>query len=119
MAAENPPPGPANGSAHSSLKHFMLQARTQIHQRREACESGIRKAPGRSMLLAAAAGYLLPEIPLGPLLRGLVHAGLLLMRPAALVYGGSQIYQWLQERENEAPRTTPRWEAPPPRQGLA
>lgn len=118
MAAENSPPRPGNGSAQSSLQHLLHEAQTQIHQRREGCESAIRKAPARSVLMAAAFGYFLPEMPLGPLLRGLVHAGLLLLRPAALFYGGSQVYQWLQE-EGKAPRPGAGWEASPPRQGLA
>src|ERR1700716_3842910 len=56
-------------------------------------EEYVRENPGQALLYAFVAGYVLNRLPLGALVRGLARLSLLALRPAALVYGASRIYQ--------------------------
>jgi hypothetical protein len=56
-------------------------------------EEYVRENPGQALLYAFVAGYVLNRLPVGALLRGLVRLSFLAVRPAALVYGASRIYQ--------------------------
>jgi len=56
-------------------------------------EEYVRENPGQALLYAFVAGYVLNRLPLGALLRGAVRLSLLALRPAALLYGASRVYQ--------------------------
>jgi hypothetical protein len=60
-------------------------------------ERYVRKNPGQSMLYAFVAGYLLNRLPVGGLLRGLIRLLLFALKPAALIYGASRLYQAIQD----------------------
>jgi hypothetical protein len=60
-------------------------------------EEYVRENPGQALLYAFVAGYVLNRLPLGGIVRGLVRLSFLALRPAALVYGASKLYQASQD----------------------
>lgn len=60
-------------------------------------EENTRRAPLQSIACAVTAGYLLRQIPLFSLLGALFRLALVLVRPAALIFGGVKICQYLAE----------------------
>ena len=61
-------------------------------------EEYVRENPGQALLYAFVAGYLLNRLPLAGIVRGLMRLALFAVRPAALVYGATKVYQAAQEK---------------------
>src|SRR6188508_1468493 len=56
------------GSVESGIEKILRTADGRIHQARERCRSAVRRNPERSVLIAAAGGYLFRRLPVASLL---------------------------------------------------
>lgn len=91
----------ANRTSHTSqtadpediVVRGVRYTKEQVEELVGQAEEYVRENPGQALLYAFVAGYVLNRLPLGALLRGLTRLSLLALRPAALVYGASRIYQ--------------------------
>jgi hypothetical protein len=61
-------------------------------------EEYVRENPSQALLYAFVAGFILNRLPLGSIVRGFARLALLALRPAALVYGASRLYQAAQDK---------------------
>jgi hypothetical protein len=57
----------------------------------------VRENPGQALLYAFVAGYVLNRLPVGGLLRGLVKLSIFGLKPAMMIYGGTKVYEAIQE----------------------
>ncbi|MDZ4288993.1 MAG: hypothetical protein U0984_13585 [Prosthecobacter sp.] len=62
------------------------------------CEDCVRQAPLKSVLAAAAAGYLLRHVPVRALIVANVRLLTALAPPALVLYGAAKVYEYLQEQ---------------------
>lgn len=56
-------------------------------------EDYVRENPGQAMLYAFGIGFLFNRLPVGRVLVGIAHLALVALKPAALVYGATKLYQ--------------------------
>ena len=56
-------------------------------------EDYVRANPTRSLLYGVAAGFIIDRLPIFRILGALVRLLLMALKPAALVYGATKIYQ--------------------------
>ena len=61
-------------------------------------EDYVRENPSQALLYAFVAGFILNRLPLGSIVRGFARLAFLALRPAALVYGASRLYQAAQDK---------------------
>ncbi len=78
---------------------LLCDAQKCIRQRYEACEQFVRKSPGKSMLGALAAGYLLHRLPIGAILGTQVRLLSALAPPALFVVGAAKVCEFLKSQE--------------------
>jgi hypothetical protein len=71
--------------------------REQVEDVVGRAEEYVRENPGQALLYAFVAGYLLNRLPVGGMLRGLFRLSFFAVRPAALVYGATKLFQATQE----------------------
>ena len=85
-------------------------------QRYEVCEQRVRESPGKAILVAVAAGYLLHRLPVRSLLVAQVRLLAALTPPTLFAFGAAKLCEFLQEqaRDNAATyrRTTHAGELP-------
>ena len=62
-------------------------------------EQYVRENPGQALLYAFVAGYVLNQLPVVGLFRGLVRLSLFALKPAVLIYGATKLYTALQDEE--------------------
>jgi hypothetical protein len=62
-------------------------------------EEFVREKPGRSLLIALLAGFILNRLPIGRLFGGLVRLLVFALKPALLLYGATKVYEVIQEEE--------------------
>jgi hypothetical protein len=63
-------------------------------------EDYVRANPTRSLLYAAAAGFILDRLPIFRILGTFLRLFLKAFKPAILVYGATKLYQILRAEEN-------------------
>ncbi len=60
-------------------------------------EQYVRENPGQALLYAFVAGYVLNRLPVGGMMRGLLRLSIFGLKPAMMIYGGTKVYEALQE----------------------
>jgi hypothetical protein len=71
-------------------------ARQRIRERYRNCEDRIRKSPGKAVLAATAAGYLMHRLPLRAIVVTQVRILSALAPPALLLVGAGKLFEFLQ-----------------------
>jgi hypothetical protein len=56
-------------------------------------EDYVRAHPTRSLLYAAAAGFILDRLPIFRILRSMMRLLLIALKPAILIYGATKLYE--------------------------
>lgn len=81
--------------------HFIQEtwtaARHEAERRLTEITTYTRQSPEKALLYALAAGYVLRILPTTQILGGVIRLALLLMKPAAFIYGGAKLWQKTQE----------------------
>jgi hypothetical protein len=84
---------------------LLHEAKEKIQQRFSHCEDCIRESPGKAILGAMAAGYLLHRLPVRSLLVTQVRLMAALAPPTLLAFGAAKLCEFLQKqaRGNSTP----------------
>jgi hypothetical protein len=85
-----------NGSLEAGLASAVQRAQTTLRDQFQSYEESVRKSPGSSLLVAAAAGYVFRNVPIGALLGGLIRLILALVRPGLFLYVAAKGYELMQ-----------------------
>lgn len=98
-------PGSALGkrvASESNPAHFIEDQIASASANTERCLDDIaaytQRHPHQALLSAMAAGYALRVLPAARILGGLIRLGLIILKPAALVYGVAKLWSSLQNR---------------------
>lgn len=73
--------------------------REQFEQIVDQTEEYVRANPTRALAYAVAAGLVIDRLPVFRILTGLTRLSLFALKPAALIYGATKIYQATQQDE--------------------
>jgi hypothetical protein len=73
--------------------------REQFEQIVDQTEEYVRANPTRALAYAVAAGLVIDRLPIFRILAGLTRLSLIAIKPAALIYGATKIYQATQQDE--------------------
>jgi hypothetical protein len=73
------------------------QAKDQVDEVVQQVGEYVRENPGQALLYAFVAGYVLNRLPVGGMLRGLVKLSIFGLKPAMMIYGGTKVYEAIQE----------------------
>lgn len=73
--------------------------RDQFSEILDQTEDYVRENPGQAVLYAFGLGFLFNRLPVGRVLAGIAHLALVALKPAALVYGATKLYQATQDSE--------------------
>ncbi len=80
---------------------LLADAKRKVSQRYEDCEQSVRHAPGKAILIAVAAGYLIHRLPVRSLLVSQVRLLAALAPPTLLAFGAAKLCEFLQEQARE------------------
>lgn len=71
------------------------------------CERRVRKSPGKAVLVAVAAGYLIHRLPVRSLLVSQVRLVAALTPPTLLAFGAAKLCEFLQGKSRKSPLLMP------------
>lgn len=81
---------------------FVQETLSSVRAQADRCLTDVtsyaRSAPEKALLSAVAGGYVLRMLPLTRILSGLIRLALLLLKPAAFIYGLAKLWQKVQVR---------------------
>lgn len=86
-------------SLEEGVHALWSNARQDIRQRYQKCETGIRKSPTTAVLGAVAAGYLMHRLPVRAILVTQVRVLAALAPPALILFGAAKLYEFMQRQE--------------------
>lgn len=89
---QSPPPPSIEAGINALIEDVKHQASNGYHR----CEARIRKSPGKAVLAAVAAGYVLHRLPLRAILVTKVRLLTALAPPAMLAFGAAKLCEYLQ-----------------------
>lgn len=72
------------------IREFAERAETEVRGECRRCFEYARESPGKAMLIAGAAGYILHWLPLRALLAAKIRLTMKLLPPALFVYGAAK-----------------------------
>ena len=85
---------------HDDLAERGLRyTRAQFDEILTQTETYVRENPAQSLAYAILAGFVLRQLGLGRILRGVVRLALFALKPAILIYGAAKLYEASQEEE--------------------
>jgi hypothetical protein len=76
-------------------------------ERYQNCEQHVRESPGKAILAAVAAGYILHRLPVRSLLVSQVRLVAALAPPTLLAFGAAKLCEFLQTQAREKAPVTP------------
>lgn len=71
----------------------------QFGQLLEQTQDYVRENPTRSLAYAALAGLVIDRLPVFRILGGVTRLAFMALKPAALIYGATKLYQATQQEE--------------------
>ena len=84
---------------------FVQETLSSVRAQADRCLTDVtsyaRSSPEKALLSALAGGYVLRMLPLTRILSGVIRLALLLLKPAAFIYGAAKLWQ-------KVPGRTPR-----------
>lgn len=94
---------PDSPTIEDGVNALIGDAKQKACQSYEHWEECVRESPGKSILLAVAAGYCLHRLPLRSLLISQVRVASALAPPVLLAFGAAKLCQFLQQQARAKP----------------
>jgi len=91
------PSRPALAQPDRFVQETLAAARAQVERGVTDVTRYARQSPEKALLSALAGGYILRMLPVRCILGGFVRLTLMLLKPAALIYGAAKLWQKTQE----------------------
>lgn len=66
------------------------------------CEDEVKSSPGKTLLLAAAAGYFLNQLPLRSIVAAKVRLASGILPPVLFLYGAAKLYEFSKSQQKES-----------------
>lgn len=112
MPPTNPTPDPGSHAAETparSPEQFIEDQLAALKTNAQHCLDDLgaytQLHPHQTLLSALGAGYALRVLPTARILGGVIHLALLMLKPAALIYGVSKL--WHGTQKSAPPHRTP------------
>ena len=83
---------------------LLCDVKKNICRRCEDCEQCVRESPGKAILVAVAAGYLLHRLPIRSLLVSQVRLMAALAPPTLVAFGAAKLCEFLQNQARQKAR---------------
>ncbi len=80
------------------VQETLASARAQAERCLDDVTTYARNSPEKALLSAVAGGYLLRMLPVTRILGAFIRFALLLLKPAAFIYGAAKLWQKVQVR---------------------
>lgn len=90
------PPAPTLAQSDRFLQESLGTARAQMDRCVTEITSYAQRSPEKALVSALVGGYLLRMLPLTRILGGVIRLGLMLLKPAAFIYGAVKVGQKIQ-----------------------
>ena len=91
-SASNPP------SIEEGVNALLSDVKQKVCHQYEDCEQRVRDSPGKALLVAVAAGYLLHRLPVQSLIVSQVRLAAALAPPVLLAFGAAKLCEFLQSQ---------------------
>ena len=111
MPPTNPTPGPSSPTPEKSARspeQFIEDQLAALKTNAQHCLDDLgaytQLHPHQTLLSALGAGYALRVLPTTRILGGVIHLAMLMLKPAALIYGVSKL--WHATQKSAPPRGT-------------
>lgn len=98
---------PHSPTVEEGVNALISDAKHKAVDRFHACEDLVRQSPGKAVLVAVAAGYLLHRLPVRSLLVTQVRLLAALTPPTLLAFGAAKLCEFLQNKADEKTRPSP------------
>lgn len=92
---------PAGPTVEQGVNALLGDVKRKACERYESCEQHVRESPGKSILVAVAAGYILHRLPVRSLLVSQVRLVAALAPPTLLAFGAAKLCEFLQTQARE------------------
>ena len=89
-----------SGTSGDVAERGLRYTKDQLEQVLEQTEDYVRENPGRSLVYALLAGFILHRLPIGRIVGGFARLIFLAFKPAVLAYGATKLYQAAQSEES-------------------
>ena len=89
-------------SIEEGVNALLTEAKEKVHQRFNHYENCVRQSPGKAVVAALAAGYLLHRLPVRSLLVSQVRLMVALAPPTLLAFGAAKLCEFLQRQARES-----------------
>lgn len=96
--AATPVTGPTVEQGVSAL---ICDAKQKVCNKFHNCEERVRQSPGKAILVAVAAGYLIHRLPVRSILVANVRLIAALAPPTLVAFGAAKLCEYLQGKANE------------------
>lgn len=105
-----------SSSAHSPTIEQGVQAlvgdvKRKASERYHDCEQRVRESPGKAILIAVAAGYLIHRLPVRSLLVAQVRLVAALTPPTLLAFGAAKLCEFLQGQSRKTTSLIPSYQS--------
>jgi len=87
------PSGPFLAQPDRFVQETVAAARSQMERCLTDVTSYAQRSPEKALLSALAGGYVLRMLPVTRILAGAIRLVLVLLKPAALIYGAAKLWQ--------------------------
>lgn len=87
---------PSQPTIEQGVNALISDVKTKACDSYSNCEQRIRESPGKAILVAVAAGYLLHRLPVRSLIVSQVRVAAALAPPALLAFGAAKLAEYLQ-----------------------
>lgn len=94
----NTPDSSPPATVEAGLQSLLEDAKTKVSERYHDCEKYVRKSPGKAVMIAVAAGYLLHRLPIRHLFVTQARILAALAPPALVAFGAAKCCEVLQKQ---------------------
>lgn len=100
----NPSSSPSSETPtiEQGVQALVGDVKRKASERYKDCEKRVRKSPGKAVLVAVAAGYLIHRLPVRSLLVSQVRLVAALTPPTLLAFGAAKLCEFLQGKSRKA-----------------
>lgn len=86
-------------SVEQMLASSFESVRSNVTDRFHGAEESVRREPGKALLIAVFAGYVLRLLPIGAIIGAILSIAMTLLRPAILLLGAAKVYEFVQNNQ--------------------
>ena len=92
------PSNPGRMTIEQGVNAMVSDVRNCLCRKCGECEECVRRSPGKALLLAVGAGYLLNRLPVRSLIVSQIRLAAALAPPALLAFGAAKLCEFLQSQ---------------------